>query len=285
MAALDKPHDEMLADVVAYGQAVKKLADQYTVTIFKAHALDIRRRKLHMAAVQSQNEEVAETLNDLSLFYAWIQKDERLNRHLSFTSLATWKIHLKHYAHVLERIYTAEERQAQDWTTTASPSFQAEFCHRAKTLNIATQKDCKGLKTAAHDIMDKIHVDPEFIQQLQLQNEALKQQLGELEQLQELDLPPMERRGFNLGVTGNNLRYRLKPNDRIYTPGPIAQSIVDMLTLQEGDVVLEPCYGGGAIYDRIPDGVEKRWCEIDQGRDFLEYEADDVDVIVTNPVS
>jgi hypothetical protein len=99
------------------------------------------------------------------------------------------------------------------------------------------------------------------------------------------DLPPMERRGFNLGVTGNNLRYRLKPNDRIYTPGPIAQSIVDMLTLQEGDVVLEPCYGGGAIYDRIPDGVEKRWCEIDHGRDFLEYEADDVDVIVTNPVS
>ena len=32
MAALDKPHDEMLADVVAYGKAVKKLADQYTWT-------------------------------------------------------------------------------------------------------------------------------------------------------------------------------------------------------------------------------------------------------------
>ena len=63
MAALDKPHDEMLADVVAYGKAVKKLADQYTVTIFKAHALDIRRRKLYMAAVQSQNEEVAESLS------------------------------------------------------------------------------------------------------------------------------------------------------------------------------------------------------------------------------
>ena len=55
MAALDKPDDEMLADVVAYGQAVEKPANQYIVTIFKAHALDIRRRKYLAAAHVIQN--------------------------------------------------------------------------------------------------------------------------------------------------------------------------------------------------------------------------------------
>ena len=89
--------------------------DTYIHTISRAHALDIRRRKLSLAAIKSQDMDAADAFEDLDVFYSWMQKHEPYNRHLAYTSLATWKIHLKHYVYVLGSIYTAEERLKHDW--------------------------------------------------------------------------------------------------------------------------------------------------------------------------
>ncbi len=47
-------------------------------------------------------------------------------------------------------------------------------------------------------------------------------------------------------------------------------------------MVLDPCRGDGAFYDQYPDHVDRRWCEFNQGRDFLDWLAP-VQWIITNP--
>lgn len=71
-------------------------------------------------------------------------------------------------------------------------------------------------------------------------------------------------------------------NDKFYTPLGIAKSMVSMVDFREGDVVLEPCVGGGAIFDLLPESCERLWCEIDKGVDFYDF-TDPVDVLITNP--
>ena len=68
------------------------------------------------------------------------------------------------------------------------------------------------------------------------------------------------------------------PNDDVYTPGPIAKKIVQMFN--PSGKVLEPCKGKGAFLRALPEGTD--WCEITEGRDFLDYQLK-VDWIVTNP--
>ena len=45
-------------------------------------------------------------------------------------------------------------------------------------------------------------------------------------------------------------------------------------------IVLEPCRGGGAIHDLLPEGSP--WCEIEEGRDFFDFNQE-VDWIISNP--
>lgn len=74
------------------------------------------------------------------------------------------------------------------------------------------------------------------------------------------------------------------PNDRIFTPRNLSKEIIDSIQLTSGDVVLEPFRGDGSFYDQYPDYVTKKWCEIDDGVDFLEYDENEkVDWIITNP--
>lgn len=81
--------------------------------------------------------------------------------------------------------------------------------------------------------------------------------------------------GYGKGIrTGN------KPNDKIYTPLPIAKTIIDLFDLK--GKVLDGFRGGGAFYDQLPETVEKDWCEIDDGRDFFDY-SEKVDWIISNP--
>lgn len=67
-------------------------------------------------------------------------------------------------------------------------------------------------------------------------------------------------------------------NDRIYTPDDLAKLIVDHF--KPAGRILEPCKGGGAFLRALGTGCE--WCEIDEGRDFFDYDGK-VDWIVTNP--
>lgn len=68
--------------------------------------------------------------------------------------------------------------------------------------------------------------------------------------------------------------------DKVYTPEAVAKAIISKYDLY--GKVLDPFKGKGAFYDNYPDTIEKDWCEIDDGRDFFEYN-EHVDWIVTNP--
>ena len=73
-----------------------------------------------------------------------------------------------------------------------------------------------------------------------------------------------------------NIKDRQKPNDRIYTP----PAVVDIMLkyVEEGETTLDPCRGQGAFHNKL----EGDWCEIDEGKDFFEYNSK-VDTIIGNP--
>ncbi len=72
-------------------------------------------------------------------------------------------------------------------------------------------------------------------------------------------------------------------NDKVYTPEFIVDEVLDIYLplVDKSDSVLEPFKGGGAFYDKLPEG-RTDWCEIDVGVDFMEYNKK-VDWIITNP--
>jgi hypothetical protein len=65
--------------------------------------------------------------------------------------------------------------------------------------------------------------------------------------------------------------------DVVMTPDAIAEYIVNYF--KPSGRILDPCRGNGAFWKRMP-GAD--WCEIAEGRDFLEW-TDRVDWIVSNP--
>ena len=79
---------------------------------------------------------------------------------------------------------------------------------------------------------------------------------------------------FVKGKTGNST------TDKVYTPSNISKLIIDKFPLN--GKVLDAFKGKGSFYDNYPDNVEKDWCEIDEGKDFFEYN-EHVDWIITNP--
>lgn len=79
---------------------------------------------------------------------------------------------------------------------------------------------------------------------------------------------------FVKGKNGNT------KTDKVYTPTTIAKLIIDKF--QPTGKILDAFKGKGAFYDNYPEGLEKDWCEIDEGKDFFEYE-EHVDWIITNP--
>ena len=68
--------------------------------------------------------------------------------------------------------------------------------------------------------------------------------------------------------------------DKVYTPANIAKQIIKEFEL-EGKV-LDPFKGKGAFYDNFPATVQKDWCELDEGKDFFDYN-NSVDWIISNP--
>lgn len=67
-------------------------------------------------------------------------------------------------------------------------------------------------------------------------------------------------------------------NDVVQTPVDLARRLVGHFQPQGS--VLEPCRGEGNFYRFLPKG--SYWCEISEGKDFLEWDQH-VDWIITNP--
>ena len=78
-----------------------------------------------------------------------------------------------------------------------------------------------------------------------------------------------------------NSRARRTMNDDIKTNPIFAKKVIDYFSPQfkKSDTFMEPCRGDGAFYDNLPE--LKDWCEIDEGKDFLEYDCK-CDWIITN---
>jgi hypothetical protein len=74
---------------------------------------------------------------------------------------------------------------------------------------------------------------------------------------------------------------RQKKNDVIYTPIPLAKKMIEMCEITPGMSVLDPCYGGGAFYDNLPE-CNKSFCEINLNKDFF-LETRRFDLIIGNP--
>lgn len=64
-------------------------------------------------------------------------------------------------------------------------------------------------------------------------------------------------------------RHKEKNNDsdKVYTPSWLADVMVRWAALEPGMLVLEPCFGGGAIVDRVPDNCFVTGFEIEPGTD------------------
>jgi 23S rRNA G2445 N2-methylase RlmL len=71
-------------------------------------------------------------------------------------------------------------------------------------------------------------------------------------------------------------------NDCIYTPKPLAKTMIELCELKKKEKVLDPCYGGGAIFDQLPKHCKKYWCEIELEKDFFDFKKT-IDVIICNP--
>lgn len=67
-------------------------------------------------------------------------------------------------------------------------------------------------------------------------------------------------------------------NDVVQTPVEMAQMLVEHF--EPRGKILEPCRGEGNFYRFLGETAE--WCELNEGRDFMEWE-DRVDWIITNP--
>ena len=66
------------------------------------------------------------------------------------------------------------------------------------------------------------------------------------------------------------------------TPELLCKELIKQVPLVEGDKVLEPFKGEGSFYNNLPDFVEKDWCEIEEGRNYKDYDKE-FDWCISNP--
>lgn len=73
-----------------------------------------------------------------------------------------------------------------------------------------------------------------------------------------------------------------KDPDIVMTKPEMAKHLLSLVSFMDGDKVMEPCKGKGAFYDNLPSNVEKLYCEINEGKDYLTQEVE-VDITLSNP--
>ena len=78
--------------------------------------------------------------------------------------------------------------------------------------------------------------------------------------------------------TPANMTGRATAQDVVMTPSTTAKIIIDYF--KPTGKLLEPCRGEGAIYNYM--SGDKHWCEISEGKDFMDWNKQ-VDWIITNP--
>jgi hypothetical protein len=72
------------------------------------------------------------------------------------------------------------------------------------------------------------------------------------------------------------------PNDVVYTPKSVALDMIEKCNIKKNMKILDPCKGLGVFYDNLPDYCIKDYCEIEENKDFFDYN-EKVDLIIGNP--
>ena len=79
----------------------------------------------------------------------------------------------------------------------------------------------------------------------------------------------------------NTIIYRLMSDH--HTPEDIATKIIDSINIEPNSTILDPCAGSNKVfYNNFPINTDKKYCEITEGIDFLNYN-ENVDYIISNP--
>jgi hypothetical protein len=82
-------------------------------------------------------------------------------------------------------------------------------------------------------------------------------------------------------TTNHNIKQRKEANDVFITPLELAKKQIDYISVNEGEVWLDPFKNSGNYYNQFPT-ANKEWTEILEGKDFFAYDKH-VDVICSNP--
>lgn len=84
-------------------------------------------------------------------------------------------------------------------------------------------------------------------------------------------------------TTDNSLGNKMKKDPTLCMTKPeMAKILIERIKFKDGDVVIEPCRGDGAFYNNLLANVEKKYCEILEGLDYLEFN-ENVDITLSNP--
>lgn len=79
-------------------------------------------------------------------------------------------------------------------------------------------------------------------------------------------------------------KFKRIEKDQYPTPYWCIDGLMPLIDFKPDDVLSEPAKGDSRIIDRMPDGHEIKWAEIDEGRDYLSIKDEmRADVIITNP--
>ena len=70
--------------------------------------------------------------------------------------------------------------------------------------------------------------------------------------------------------------------DLVMTPPELAAVVTGHFAGRMSGTVLDPARGQGAFHDRFPACLDRHWCEITEGRDFLDWH-EPVDWVMSNP--
>ena len=70
--------------------------------------------------------------------------------------------------------------------------------------------------------------------------------------------------------------------DLVMTPPELAAVVIGHFAGRMSGTVLDPARGQGAFHDRFPACLARHWCEITEGRDFLDWH-EPVDWVMSNP--
>jgi len=85
----------------------------------------------------------------------------------------------------------------------------------------------------------------------------------------------------------HSIKHRATPKDVFITPKPLAKKAIDMIMEdidEEPYIWYDPFKNSGSFYNQYPKykGIEHKWSEILEGKDFFEFN-ENIDIICSNP--